>query len=170
MLDAQPSRTAEYVAFYRALESAAPRERRLFEDSFALQFLRPALRRAIALSRVPLVGRLIPCYADRRMPGARTSAIARTRLIDDMLLKAVAGGAEQVVILGAGFDCRAYRLRALGSLPVFEVDHPATLASKLDRLRRLMPALPPHVRFVGIDFDRQPLALALQSAGFDAGR
>ena len=51
-------------------------------------------------------------YIDRRWPGARTSGIARTRLIDDWIGESI-GQAEQVVLLGAGFDTRAWRLAAL---------------------------------------------------------
>jgi methyltransferase (TIGR00027 family) len=73
------------------------------------------------------------------------------------------------VILGAGFDCRLYRLADV-AVAAFEVDHPATVAAKLSRLRRLVTQLPANVRFVEIDFDRQSLAETLQRAGFDSGQ
>jgi methyltransferase (TIGR00027 family) len=77
----------------------------------------------------------------------------------------------QVVILGAGFDCRIYRLSGTRSVTAFEVDHPATVAAKRSRLRTLIERLPPpHVHFVEIDFSRQSLAEVLQLAGFDSGR
>jgi methyltransferase (TIGR00027 family) len=66
-------------------------------------------------------------YVDKRMPGARTSAIAQTRLIDDRLREVLARGIKQVVILGAGFDCRSIRLPELRRATVFEVDHFDTL-------------------------------------------
>src|SRR5690242_14824589 len=53
----------------------------------------------------------------------------RTRVIDDALLAFVARGGRQIVILGAGFDCRAARFaRELADGVVYEVDHPATQA------------------------------------------
>lgn len=164
------SRTAEYMAFYRALESARPRAERLFSDPFAIHFLRPSLRRAVALSRIPWLGAAVAWYADRRAPGARTSAIARTRLIDDIVSQTLQEGTRQLVILGAGFDCRIYRLPQARSITAFEVDHPATLAARLSRLRGLVEELPARVRFIEIDFDRQSLAEALQQGGFDSGR
>jgi methyltransferase (TIGR00027 family) len=163
----QASRTAEYMAFFRALESARPLRKRLFTDSFAMQFLRPGLRRAVYFSRVPVLGALIPGYLDRRLPGARTSGVARTRLIDDALCQALGEGVGQVLILGVGFDCRAYRLPGIGSAAVFEVDHPATLSVKRAHLLRVLANLPHNVRFVEIDFDRQSLRKALTQAGFD---
>lgn len=165
-----PSRTAEYMAFFRALESLRPASRRLFADPFAEHFIRPSLRRALRLSRLPVVGRFVDWYADRRLPGARTSAIARTRLIDDALLPALQTGIGQVVILGAGFDCRGYRLAPLRAATVFEVDYPATLGSKLSGLRQIVSDLPEHVRFVEIDFNQQGLPEVLSRAGFDPWR
>ena len=39
----QSSRTAEYMAFFRALETIRPPHHRLFADPFALRFIRPFL-------------------------------------------------------------------------------------------------------------------------------
>jgi methyltransferase (TIGR00027 family) len=122
------------------------------------------------LARVPFFAAAVAWYADRRAPGARTSAIARTRLIDDVVSQALRDGIHQVVILGAGFDCRVYRLSDIRSAAVFEVDHPATVAAKLSRLRSLVAKCPADVRFVEIDFDRQNLAETLHRAGFDSGQ
>jgi methyltransferase (TIGR00027 family) len=110
MQSGQASWTAEVMALFRALESARPAADRLFEDPFAPLFLRPSLRSVLRLSQRPAARRLILRFLDSRWPGARSSGVARTRLIDDWLRAALADGAAQVVILGAGFDCRAYRL------------------------------------------------------------
>jgi methyltransferase (TIGR00027 family) len=160
------SRTAEYMAYFRALESARPASRRLFYDPFAPHFLSPVLRGAAAIARVPAFAPLVDAYTDFRLPGARTSAIARTKLIDDVLLDALGSGISQVVILGAGFDCRAYRLAPLQRATVFEVDHPATHAMKMDRLRRALAKFPENIRHVEIDFLQQALPAVLASSGF----
>jgi len=161
----QASRTAEYMAFFRALESIRPNG--LFADPFAANFLRPSLRRAVQCSRVPVLLELITRYADRRLPGARTSAVARTKLIDDVLLGALGRDMRQIVILGAGFDCRAYRFPQLAAATIFEVDHPSTLALKLNGLRKALPEIPGNVRFVKIDFNQQSLPEELMRAGFN---
>jgi methyltransferase (TIGR00027 family) len=88
-------------------------------------------------------------------------------LIDDALNDALRDGVGQVVILGAGFDCRAYRLRGLEGARVFEVDHPATLVAKKDVLKQVLGGLPAHVTFAEIDFDRQGLASVIEASGFD---
>lgn len=158
------------MALFRALESGRGAGRRLIDDPYARCFLRAPLRAVASLARLPVCGAVVPWLIDRRWPGARPSGVARTRLIDDALADAVRGGIDQVVILGAGFDCRAYRLPDLRRVQVFEVDHPRTQAAKRDRLRRRLGGFPPHVTFVGIDFDRQPLDGALTAAGFDPTR
>jgi methyltransferase (TIGR00027 family) len=163
------SRTAEYMALYRAMESARPRSRRLFTDRFAIHFLRPPLQTAAVLCKVPFFAVAVAWYADRRAPGARTSAIARTRLIDDLVSQALLDGIRQLVLLGAGFDCRLYRLSGIDCVAGFEVDHPATLAAKLSRLRSVIRATPGNVQFCEIDFDRQILAESLEEKGFDQG-
>jgi methyltransferase (TIGR00027 family) len=155
------------MAFFRACESVRPLRERLFSDPFAAHFVRPRLRAAVWLSRVPLLAVLVRRYTDGRLPGARTSALARTRWIDDALCQALGEDVRQIVILGAGFDCRAYRLSGLGSTSIFEVDQPAMLAYKLARLRQVLPQLPQNVRFVPIDFNRGNLAQRLAETGFD---
>lgn len=162
----KPSRTAEYMAYFRALESGRPGAQRLFYDPFAPEFLGPMFRTATAIARFPAFAPLVYAYTDLRLPGARTSAIARTRLIDDSLLDALYAGISQVVILGAGFDCRAYRMPQLAAATVFEVDHPATHATKLARLRNVLTKLPGNVRHVPIDFMHESLPDVLGRAGF----
>jgi methyltransferase (TIGR00027 family) len=167
MKPGQPSRTAEYMAFFRAGESVRPKGRRLFFDPLAVHFIRPSLRAAVWFSRMPMLGAFMDWYADRRLPGARTSAIARTRLIDDAVRQALRHSIRQIVVLGSGFDCRAHRLPGISAATVFEVDHPATLAWKLSCLRKMLPQLPQNVRYVQVDFNREDVPQRLAEAGFD---
>ncbi|MGB6855354.1 MAG: SAM-dependent methyltransferase [Terracidiphilus sp.] len=167
MEKSRSSRTAEYMAFFRALESVRPAGRPLIADPLAVAFVRPALARAVRLAKIPGLHRLIERVADRRLPGARTSAIARTKLIDDASERALREGLRQIVILGAGFDCRAYRLAESSRATVFEVDHPATQALKKASLTRMLAEIPRHVRFVAIDFNRESPPEALAKHGFD---
>src|SRR5271155_2204245 len=94
----QSSRTAEYMAFFRACESARAADERLFVDPFASRFVRPALRRAVRLWAVPVLGGLVRWYANRRLPGAGTSAIARTRMIDEVVEQGLRDKISQIVI------------------------------------------------------------------------
>jgi methyltransferase (TIGR00027 family) len=141
MRDGRASKTAEHNALFRALEAGRPAGRRLFDDPYVHRFLSLRFRAALALGGVA-VGLI-----DRGWPGVRATVVARTRLIDELVLASV-DDVDQVVILGAGFDTRAYRLPALRVLPVVEVDHPDTQRRKRARLG---PA-PDNVRFVPTDF------------------
>jgi methyltransferase (TIGR00027 family) len=156
----QSSRTAEYMALFRALESAKPPGRRLFFDPLAQAFL----DRQLGL--VALAGRFGPMRAsicwliDTVWPGARASGVARTRLIDDLLAERQ-GELDSLVILGAGYDSRAYRLPWPLSAQLLELDAPDTQALKRRRLCQLLGREPAQVRFVAVDFNRQRLEDAL---------
>jgi methyltransferase (TIGR00027 family) len=170
MRSGKASRTAQFMALFRALESSRPPGARLFEDPFAQLFLSPPLRWVLRLSRLPLFDRLIRWVIDRQWPGARSSGVTRTRFIDDVLRAALTEGVEQLVILGAGFDCRAYRIAGIERVPVFEVDHPDTLAQKRATLEAVLASIPPHVRFIAIDFTQGELSDTMARAGYDATR
>jgi len=156
------------MALFRAIESAKSAKRRLFRDPLARKFLSPSLRLAAAISQFPFVGAAIPWILDAAWPGARTSGIARTRFIDDRLGRALHDGFKQVIILGAGFDSRAYRMEELGSVNVIEVDHPATSRMKRSILERSLGRIPSHVRFLEIDFNGQSLQETIRGLDFDA--
>jgi methyltransferase (TIGR00027 family) len=151
---------------FRAIESTLPPARRLFEDPFAKQFLSLPLAAVVTLCALPGAADLVSRFIDLRWAGARSSAVARTRLIDDAISAAVREGIQQVVILGAGFDSRAYRLAELAGIPVFEADHPDTLAKKQAILGRARVAVPSSVRFVATDFRTGELARAMSEAAY----
>jgi len=155
------------MALFRALEFTLPARQRLFEDRFASAFLAPRLRLVALLSRIRWAGDLIRAYIDREWLGARTSAVARTKFIDDATEAALRSGVAQVVILGAGFDARAYRIPSMARAVVFEVDHPSTSARKRQVLESVLGSLPRHVRFVPIDFTTEVLSDVMTAAGYD---
>jgi methyltransferase (TIGR00027 family) len=154
------------MAFFRALESSRPPPRRLFADPLARTFLGWPLALAARLAVLPGLRDLVPWIVDRRVPGARTAAAARTRFIDDAIASYLAEGGRQVVILGAGFDARAYRLPSLRDVTVFEVDQPDTQASKRRALGKSLAVLPARVRFVATDFNQHGLESAMVAAGY----
>jgi methyltransferase (TIGR00027 family) len=88
----------------------------------------------------------------------------RTIAIDSAVRAAVAGGARQLVILGAGYDGRAWRMAELSGVRVFEVDHPATQEDKRAHVDEL-PSRAEPVSFVAIDFERESLDAVLERAG-----
>jgi len=161
------SRTATVVTLWRGIESARPPSTRLFVDPLAPLFLGPRFRWALRLARLPVVSAAMPwSLVDGHWAGPRGTVAVRTRYIDDRLADALRRGTEQVVILGAGFDSRAYRIPGIAQTRVFEVDHPVTQAEKRRRLTRRLTTLPAHVTFVPIDFTTDTLDAALPRAGY----
>jgi methyltransferase (TIGR00027 family) len=179
MRDDMPSLTAIYVAFARALASHDRELSRACSDPYAEALLpsvlKPLLRRA---DRRPVL-----CAALRQSSLGLIDHLAlRTGLIDGAVEHAVsmgmgssaqqrqqqhdASGIEQVVLLGAGLDARAHRMRTLASATVFEVDHPATQRIKQQKARHL-PRAARELRYAACDFQRTGLADALAGAGFD---
>jgi methyltransferase (TIGR00027 family) len=162
------SQTALGTAAGRAIESFRPARDRLFLDGLAVGFLPPIQRIIVHLLRLPVLGPALLAARERQVPGIMGNLLCRTRFIDDAFVGAVEDGFEQVVILGAGLDSRAYRIPGARRIRAFEVDHPATQAWKRDRVERLHGGAPSHVTFVPIDFDRQRLGEAMAGAGFQA--
>ncbi len=171
MQHGEASKTAEFNALFRAMESyRLPTRKRLFSDRLAPVFLGARARKFFRISRLPLLGHLVPLYIDTKWPGVRPSALGRTCWLDDQIRLGLQAGLQQVVILGAGYDCRAYRLPGMESRRVFELDQPGMIALKKQLLIRKLGALPGHVTYVEVDFDRQDLVDVLLHAGFDRSR
>ena len=164
----QPSQTAEGVCWMRASEQRRKPAQRIVDDPYAKLFLAPILRAALATWEAS--GRLGD-LAERFSPGLIAWVLCRHRYIDDRLLAALRAGAEQVVILGAGYDMRAYRFAdEIGERRVFEVDYPATSRRKARIVAQHRSALPHgDVRIVEVDFQKDVLSERLVRSGLRRG-
>lgn len=159
-----PSMTAAGIAVARALETARPAGERICEDPLARRFVGPVFRFLCWLT-------VFSRWADRRGPALYNFLVARTRYIDDCLRCCLAAGVVQVVVLGAGYDSRAYRCEELEEhAVVFEVDHPNTQRRKKALVQRALGRLPGHVNYVSMDFLTDDLEERLTSAGYDPTR
>lgn len=155
-------RPALTLAFLRALESYRPEPERLFDDRFS-RGLMPGLWK---VSLLPGFRHAIVALMEENAPGLIGSLYCRTRYIDDALYDALKIGLEQVVILGAGFDARAYRIAGIEQAHVFELDLPALQDLKQTFIEKVVGKLPAHVTFVPIDFNRQDPERVMVAAGF----
>jgi methyltransferase (TIGR00027 family) len=145
-----------------------PAADRICHDPYAAHFLAPFFQ---TLRRFPRLGRLYGWMREQICPGLRGGILARTRYIDERLAVELAGGVEQLVILGAGYDSRPYRSLGAGdAVAVFEVDHPATQEVKAAKVRELFGTIPDHVTFVPVDFCRDDLGHCLSRGGYRPGR
>nr|WP_083466159.1 SAM-dependent methyltransferase [Kibdelosporangium sp. MJ126-NF4]CEL13747.1 O-Methyltransferase involved in polyketide biosynthesis [Kibdelosporangium sp. MJ126-NF4]CTQ99434.1 O-Methyltransferase involved in polyketide biosynthesis [Kibdelosporangium sp. MJ126-NF4] len=163
--------TAEGAALLRAAGALVADRRLRGPDTLAAAMI-PWAPRLSALVKVPVLRRLVPLGIQRVLPGALWFEIVRTKFMDEVVTEEVetgevAAGARQLVILGAGFDTRAYRMTdTLREVAVFEVDHPVTAARKRARLRAASAASS-QVRYVTLDFNHEDLATRLADHGYD---
>jgi methyltransferase (TIGR00027 family) len=166
-----PSKTCLYVAAGRALGAHEPDESIRNPDYLAERLLGPEERAMIADQ--PVVLALDQDFAIvRENPeamGPMIMMIIRTRFIEERLEQAIRDGVAQVVILGAGFDTRAYRLtKLLKTARVFEVDQPSTQEYKKRRIRETGIEVPPNLTYVPVDFRHDKLGDVLAAAGYDS--
>jgi methyltransferase (TIGR00027 family) len=129
----EASVTADVVLALRALSSppltASPEEASSYElrDSPARELL-PGWWPPSSARLLFTFGRLI------RWAKTHLYIVARTRWLDDVVMSRRRGSVKpQLVLLGAGYDTRAWRLHDAGQR-VFEVDASATQAEKLRRI------------------------------------
>ncbi|HKU38932.1 MAG TPA: SAM-dependent methyltransferase [Polyangiales bacterium] len=156
----EPVASAEHVAWVRALAHLESDVRVRNPDFMAQHFV--VNHRLAAGLRMPRLTRL---YLRAQFPGFYYYHTARTKFLDDVMLRAERP--QQLLILGAGYDSRPYRFQSfLHGVRIFELDYPSTQAAKQQRLREIYGAVPEHVTFVPIDFKTLDIAETLKRAGF----
>jgi methyltransferase (TIGR00027 family) len=159
-----PSRTAFFVALRRALANKAYPGQQFGPDDLAQYFL-PAHYRF--LLRLKGVRRNAMRQLSAAMPGMTEYVIARTAYFDRLFLSALNDCTPQIVILGAGYDTRAYRFASANrSTVIFELDAAETQERKMECLRHTRISVPESVRFVPTDFTAEPLSAVLEKAGY----
>ena len=149
-----PSAMAEVIAFHRADESSKPADERICYDEYAVHFLSPETS---ALLRDSSKLKAFNEQAGPLAQGVNNSMRARARYFDDFVKKFIDEGLEQLVILGAGYDTRAYRIDGLKNVKVFELDHPNTQNFKIQKIKEIFGSIPDNVTYVPVDFETQTL-------------
>jgi methyltransferase (TIGR00027 family) len=155
--------TAQGVAKQRLIESLAKRNKRVIFDPYADRFVAGS-------GIIKLMGHRLSVWITKKFaPGFHEHLISRTRFIDDFVENAVKQGAEQYVILGAGYDLRAHRLDFPSSLKIYEVDQPEVQSRKKAKLPDSI-ANAENVVYVSLDFNNQTLNEQLVKAGYDQSK
>ena len=157
------SKTAVQMALSRTIESMKTEEERICYDPLAENFLTPKYK---ILIQNKLLRNSVIKIIDQLFIGHHYYVVTRTRYIDDFLQECIANEIQQVVIMGAGFDSRAYRFDNLKKIKIFEVDHPATMAIKKEKIQKELGSLPNHVVYVPIDFLKEKLSDKLVQYGY----
>ena len=171
MDDSLPSKTCLYVAAGRALGARDPDPAVRNPDYLAERLLGPQERALV--SEQACVRALDDAEMSKNMEalGSALMMQVRTRFIEDRLAEEVAKGVRQVVILGAGFDTKAYRLtQLLKDARVFEVDRAATQEYKRRRIREAGIEVPTNLIYVPVDFRKDSLGAVLEKASYDPSK
>jgi methyltransferase (TIGR00027 family) len=163
-----------------------PLSARWFEHNLGTRVDEPANRLMMVLPGVPPLGvRLVagPVLLAHRVTGyvprafrypfegdvpMQYEASARVAFFDTAVDRYLADLA-QFVILGAGFDTRAFRLPKDARVRSFEVDAPKTQAIKREILEKV-GIDSTAVTFVAADFEKENWLTRLVDAGFDPGK
>ena len=155
---AGPGKMAEAIAMMRAYESSKPGDERICYDPYALYFINPKILEYVAKHQGE---------ANASAENNSGSIVARVRYFDDFVKKSVNEGLEQLVIFGAGFDTRAYRIKGLENIKVFEVDHHDTQGFKVQKIKEIFGSIPEHVVYIPVDFETQTLSERLFDNGYN---
>lgn len=131
----------------------------LFDDPYAQVFIDAAVSRGCQLPTNETA---------ERIKGIANYASSRTKWFDEYFIAAGAHGLEQIVIMAAGLDARAWRLPWVSGTTVFEIDHPGVLTFKSEAMREHgeSPAVSRYVPVPADLFDGWPEAL--RAKGLDS--
>ncbi|MEN6293474.1 MAG: class I SAM-dependent methyltransferase [Methanobacterium sp.] len=161
----EPSKTAETIAVVRMSESRKPEDERICYDQYAVHFVSQAVLDFAVHN--PEKYKAFVARNERLVPGASNSIVARVRFFDDIVKSSINRGLEQLVILGAGYDTRAYRIEGLDKVKVFEVDHPATQSIKIEKITEIFGSLLDYVTYVPMDLELDKFSQQLLKSGYN---
>jgi methyltransferase (TIGR00027 family) len=156
--------TALLIAYARAQESL--RADRKLDDPLAAGFIEAIGDSASGAAGLPPGGPLAGYGSSTLWNAFGFYWTERTVFYDQQILKAVAAGCRQLVLLGAGLDSRAFRLGLPGSTTVFELDQAPVLHFKQAVLDRNGAAATCRRIPLAVDL-RTDWPRALSEAGFD---
>jgi methyltransferase (TIGR00027 family) len=159
--------TAIGAAICRLAEQYEPAQTRLFNDQVIEAIVPWPIKAAMRFSGVR---NFFLRKTEQIAEGTYGALVCRVRYDDDLIAAAMSEGIDQLVILGAGLDTRAYRLPRSDSMRIFEVDLPKEQNDKKAKLAKYLGGLPQNVTFVPIDFNTQTLESVFAGTSFDCSK
>lgn len=157
-------KTAYAAAYARLVEQYEPKETRLFNDIFVKNFFS---RYISSIMRFKAIRNLMIFMYNTASTGLFGLQVCRTKYIDEKLKEAIDNGVEQVVILGAGFDTRLFRIQNTNRIKGFEIDLPMMQDKKKKIMKKCLGELPRNIIFTPIDFNIQTLDEVLEVIELD---
>jgi methyltransferase (TIGR00027 family) len=156
------SRTAIYTALSRAIASKEFDNQILGSDYLAEKFLP-------FLFKLMIKGKKLRARMKQKIPlGLYEYMIVRTAYFDNIFIDALNKSVPQIVLLGSGYDTRAYRFaKLIKDTRIIELDISPTQNIKKKYLFKAHIEIPNKVVFAPINFDDESLKEVLGKVGYD---
>jgi methyltransferase (TIGR00027 family) len=163
-VEQKPSETALFAALRRTLANKDFKNGKFGPDDLAEHFLPPHFRFFLKFKKIR---ENTKAKLNGFLPGLNEYMIARTAYFDGLFMDALKNNYSQIVLLGAGYDSRAYRFKELNKgTKIFELDIPPTQNRKKEYLKKARIDIPQGVKLVPIDFNQESLKDILEKAGY----
>jgi len=164
-VDEKPSETALFAALRRTLANKEFGDEKFGPDHLAEYFLPPHFRFFLKFKKIQANTKE---KLNEALPGLTEYMIARTAYFDGLFVDTLKKDFPQIVLLGIGYDTRAYRFAELNKgTKIFELDIAPTQNQKKIYLKKARIEIPKNVKFVSIDFNKEFLGDVLEKAGFE---
>ena len=164
-VEQKPSETALMGALHRAIANKELGNQRFGLDNLAEYFLPPHFKFFIRFKKVRANS---SNKFNKFLPGMHEYIIARTAFFDYVFIDALNNKIPQIVLLGAGYDSRAYRFATLNiATKIIELDIAPTQDRKKKCLKKAQIDIPNNVTFVPINFNQESLLNVLEKAGYN---
>ena len=159
----RPSRTAVGTTLFRSIANKEYNNEKFGSDYLAELFL-PFLLRLIIKSK-----RGRSHIKQKFPPGMYEYLIARTQYFDELFKEALNNEIPQIVMLGAGYDTRAYRFSELSiNTRIIEIDLDSTQTNKIACLKKAKIKIPENIEYISADFNKDNLKAVLAKTVFKA--
>ncbi len=164
-VEQKPSETAMFAALRRTLAHKEFGDEKFGPDYLAEYFLPPHFRFFLKFKKIQANTKE---KLGAALPGLTEYMIARTAYFDGLFVDALEKEFPQIVLMGSGYDTRAYRFAKLNKgTKIFELDIAPTQNQKKLYLKKARIDIPQRVVLVPIDFNQESLGDVLEKAGFD---
>jgi methyltransferase (TIGR00027 family) len=159
------SETAIFAALYRTVANKEFKKERFGSDYLAEHFLPFHFKFFIKFKSIRVK---VKNKGNKLTPGVYEYILARTVFFDNVFIDALNKNIPQIVLLGAGYDTRAYRFTKLNNATkIIELDIATTQNRKKKCLKKAQIDIPKHVTLVPIDFNKESLKDVLEKAGYE---
>ena len=159
-----PSQTALFTALRRTIAHKEYHNEKFGPDYLAEIFLPAHYRFFLKFEKVRANTK---AKLAAFMPGLNEYIIVRTAFFDELFMDALKDQFPQIVMLGAGYDSRAYRFaKSNRGIKIFELDASPTQERKIKCLKAAHISIPKEVQYIPINFMNESLSGVLEKAGY----